>query len=155
MRCEKTWVACLRNARCALSRAEAALIELRPGPQVIQPLIECMWWVCAVDDALAQEYGAEWRKARKDAPRLKQELAGLHWAGNRAALQLHHWGTGRPPFCWADADILEPKHSSKKKPPRKQQHYKRLLQGRMAREVLEHLVRTIAERAHGLSLSSA
>jgi len=134
-----------------LHSAETALIELRPGAQVLQPLIECIWWVGATDDALEEEYGARWKEARKDEPQLKKQIAGLRWAGSLAVQQLHRWGTTKPPYCWTDAESLEPKRRSKKKQTRGRQQYERYLQGRIAREVLEHLVKAIAERAIKLS----
>jgi hypothetical protein len=151
MTCEKAWALCLGNARSALDSAETALIELRPDTQVLQPLIECMWWVGAADDALEEEYGTQWKKVRKSQPQLKKEIAGLRWAGNRAAQQLHRWRTAKLPFRWTDAESLEPKRSSKKKQSRGRQQYEQHLQGRVAREVLERLVKTIAERAVRLS----
>lgn len=151
MTCEAAWALCLGNARRALRSAETALIELSPDAQVLQPLIECMWWIGATDAALEEEYGARWKEARKSEPELKDQIAGLRWAGSRASQLLHRWGMNKPPYRWTDADSLELKRRSTKNQTRGRQQFEHSLQGRIAREVLEHLVKAIAERAARLS----
>ena len=118
--------------------------------QVLRPLIECLWWVCATDESLKEEYPSEWvGNLRPKGSELYNLLRGLRWARNRMTHQICQWELAAPPFVWQDAEILAPANNVDPRHDGGRDEYKSFLQGNDAREALNNVMGLIKNKAIG------
>ena len=144
---KKSWLLCLSGATNAIARVDMALASKDVDAKVILPLIEALWWVCAADDTLSEEYGSAWeRHLRAKLPELPL-LLGLRWARNRATHQACHWELARPPFHWADATTVAPPGRVKPRHDKGRAEYVSHLEGRDALQALKAVVEGIKKAA--------
>ena len=149
---KKSWVICLSGAHNAMRRLDDALSARKTDPEALRPLIECLWWVCAADESLMEEYPIEWDDHhRPKSSELYAEIQGLRWARNRVTHQVCHWNVAAPPFIWADAECLWPSAEIKTKNMRHRDkgrnEYIARLQGNDARKALNTVIHEIRNEA--------
>lgn len=144
---KKSWVLCLSGATNAIARVDTALSSNDVDAKVILPLIEALWWVCAADETLIEEYGSAWKDHLRAKLTVLPLILGLRWARNRATHQVCHWELARPPFHWEDAAKVSPPGTVKQQHDHGRAEYVTHLQGRDALEALRAVVKEIRNEA--------
>ena len=144
----KSWVLCLSGASKAMAKLDDALDNKSPDAEVLRPLIECLWWVCATDESLMEEYSNEWKEhLRPERSELSEIILGLRWARNRMTHQICQWDIARPPFVWEDAEFLYPFENADRRYDRGRDQYQLHLQGQDARAALKRVLSEIKTKA--------
>jgi len=145
---KKSWLLCISGAYNATKRVDLALVSKKTDAEVIQPLIEALWWVYAADESLKEEYPSEWSKLRSNLPELPL-LLGLRWIRNRVTHQISQWEIAKPPFQWGDARIIAPPGSVSADRDHGRTEYISHLQGNDARDAISVVVDAIRKEATG------
>ena len=150
---KKSWLLCWTGASIAMDRVNGALEAKKSDAEILRPLIECLWWICATDESLMEEYPSEWKvHLRPKGSDLYNLILGLRWARNRMAHQLCQWDIATSPFVWQDAEKLLPRNSVNK--PNKafdrgRNEFETLLQGTDPRDGLNRAIAEIKSKAIG------
>ena len=145
---KKSWVLCWSGASLAIEWVDEAISANASDAEVLRPLIECLWWVCAMDESLSEEYPSEWKvHLRPKGSELYDLLLGLRWARNRMTHQICQWGLAVSPFVWADAEILAPAPTVKPEHDRGRTEYKAHFEGNDPRTTLKRVVDGMKQKA--------